>query len=138
MLLLAGPVWAEPRTLYTEVYAQLRGVEYDLGLLERSVTNKNTRDVRRLDRIAQSLAEMEAVWAESRQRLDKAKPPKHKELWEKVSQMLAIQQDLATRCAYVARTELSLDQESLKRLKAEIAQLQSDYARVRADLSKRL
>ncbi len=138
LLLLAGSAGAEPRTLYSEVYAQLRGIEYDLGLLERSVTDKNPRDVRRLDRINQSLAEMEPVWAESRQRLDKANPPKHKELWEKTTQMLAIQQDLATRCAYVARMEQSLDQESLKRIKAEIAQLQSEYTRVRSELSKRL
>jgi hypothetical protein len=145
LLLLASPVWSEPRTLYTEVCAHLRGAERDLGILERMAFSKNVRNVAQWDQTTQALARLEAVWSESRQRLDKANPPKHKELWEKTSQMLALQQGLATRCALVVQIEYApkgagdpANQQTLKRIKDEIDQFQADYNRVSAELSRRL
>lgn len=145
LLILATAARAEPKTLYSEVFAGLRSAEFDLGILERLASSQNAYNVRDWDRTTQALARLEAVWAQSRLRLDEASPPKHQELWEKTSRMLTLQQGLATRCAYVVQSEFRpdgasevTDPQSLKRAKDEIEQLRAAYSQVCSELSRRL
>jgi IS5 family transposase len=145
IVVLANPAWAEPRTLYTEVFGELRAAEYDLGILERLTATKTIYNAQQWDRTTQALARLGPVWAESRRRLDKASPPKHKELWEKTNRMLALQQDLAMKCAYVVQLEYgpkgssgSGDKQTLKLARDEVDKLRADYDLARSELSRRL
>lgn len=147
LTLLALPGFAEPRSLYTDVVARLRGAELELGILERQVTDRKPPTTRDWERTTQTLTRLEAVWTQAEQDLSEVESPKHKELWQQTRELLTLQQELAKLCAFIVQGRYMLgdpklasqvDPAELERAQSRLLGIRTSYDKLRSDLSRRL
>lgn len=148
LLLLVAFAGAEPRALYSELFATLRGAENDLGRIERKIDRVKELTIKDWDETTRALTRLDSVWAGCQTKLDGAKPPKHQKQWAKVQEMLTSQRELAMKSVYAVQLRYQLGDPSgppagvskatLDAVKKELPALRARYDKATTEAAREL